>query len=76
MLVVPGSQQIKKEAEALGSRQDISGVRRGVAGIRMLYVPWHERRHRAQRTTERLAPVTGISRVARVSVHVQYWPAR
>ena len=46
LLIVPGSQQIKRQAEALGLADIFKARRRRLARIRLLHVPWHERRHR------------------------------
>ena len=48
MLVVPGSQQVKREAEAEGLAQVFTRRRRRVARVRLLDVPRHERRHRSR----------------------------
>ena len=48
MLVVPGSQQVKRQAEAEASTQVVHGRRRRVARVRLLDVHRHERRHRGQ----------------------------
>ncbi len=48
MLVVPGSQQVKREAEARGLAQGLYGRWRRVARIRLLDVYRHERRPRGE----------------------------
>jgi hypothetical protein len=48
MLVVPGSQQVKREAEAEGLDQGLHRRRRRLARVRLLDVPRHERRHGAE----------------------------
>ena len=45
LLIVPGSQQIKRQAEESGSGGYFQSRRRGLARIRLLHVPRHERRH-------------------------------
>ena len=49
LLIVPGSQQIKRAAEAAGLRRHIQGGGRRLARIRLLDVPGNERRHRRRR---------------------------
>ena len=53
MLVVPGSQQVKREAEARGLDKVFTRRRRRMARVRLLDVHRHERRHR------RAGPVRG-----------------
>ncbi len=44
MLVVPGSQRVKRRGRGRGPRQDLQDRRRRVARTRLLHVPGHERR--------------------------------
>ena len=76
MLVVPGSQQVKRDAEAEGLDRDLHGRRRRVARVRLLDVPRHERRHRSRAGSTRSAPATAISKAARARARARCWRAR
>ena len=76
MLVVPGSQQVKREAEAEGLRQGIHRRRRGVARVGLLDVPGDERRPGAARASTPSAPAIAISKAARASARARCWRAR
>ena len=49
LLIVPGSQEVKRDAEAAGLRRHIQGGRRRLARVRLLDVPGDERRHGRRR---------------------------
>ena len=75
MLVVPGSQTVKRAAEAEGLDQCIHRRRRRMARERLLDVPRHERRPRAARVTIPSAPAIAISKAARASARARCSPA-
>ena len=75
MLVVPGSQQVKREAEAEGLRSHLPRRRRGMARVGLLDVHRHERRHRRAPASTASAPATAISRAARARARARCWRA-
>ncbi len=54
VMVVPGSQEVKHQAEAEGSSRDFPRRRLRVARARLLHVHRHERRSIDARTVQRL----------------------
>ena len=64
-MVVPGSQQVKAQAEAEGLRRDLRARRLRLAQRRLLDVPGHEPRHPQARASAAPRPRTATSRAAR-----------
>ena len=74
MLVVPGSQAVKRAAEAEGLRPGVPRRRRRMARERLLDVPRHERRPRTHRATIPSAPAIAISKAARARARARCSP--
>ena len=70
-LVVPGSQQIKREAEAAGLDEDFHRCRRGMARVGLFDVHRHEWRHWSTRANTPSAPATATSKAARAPAHAR-----
>ena len=64
-MVVPGSQQVKAQAEAEGLDRDLPRRRLRLARRRLLDVPGHEPRHPRSRASAARPPPTATSRAAR-----------
>ena len=75
-LVVPGSQEVKRQAEAEGLDKIFRDGRRRVARVGLLDVHRHERRPAAARASTASPPATGTSRAGRARAAAPSWPAR
>ena len=75
VLVVPGSQDVKRQAEAEGLAEVFRGRRGRVARGRLLDVPGHERRPARPPASTRCRPPTATSRAARAPAGAPSWPA-
>ena len=76
LMVVPGSDEVKREAEREGLADDLPGRRRRVARGRLLDVHRDERRPAAHRASTPSAPATATSRAARARAAGRSWPRR
>ena len=76
MLVVPGSEQVKREAEAEGIDRDRARRRRRMARAGLLDVHRHERRPGRPGPARGVAPATATSKVARARARARCWPRR
>ena len=76
MMVVPGSDEVKREAEREGLERDLPGRRRRVARGGLLDVHRDERRPAVARASTRSAPRTGTSRAARARAAGRSSPRR
>ena len=76
LMIVPGSQQVKAQAEREGLRRDLPGGRRRVARVGLLDVHRDERRPADARASTRSARRTATSRGARARAAGRSWPAR
>ena len=78
---MPGSQQVRAQAEARGPRRDLQGGRLRLARRRLLDVPRHEPGHRSRPASAAPRPRTATSRAARAAAAARTssrrrWPPR
>ena len=76
LLIVPGSQQVKRQAEAAGLGGNFQSGRRRLARIRLLHVPRHERRYGRRPGNIPSAPAIGISKAAKEKARERCWSVR
>ena len=76
LMVVPGSDEVKREAERGGPRRDLQGRRRRVARGRLLDVHRDERRPAPARGSTPSAPATATSRAVRARAGGRSSPRR